>query len=103
MNLSSYYIHKSQVERIKDYSILHLGKLISPATLRNKAGTKNSTEIDYVLPSDDLVVVIKEEFLEIEGNPNKYVWYEIILENGTRGWLYSGKAGGNQKIEVVNE
>ncbi len=91
------------MKKVKDYEIKYIAKFIAPVTLRNKAGTKESIATDYFLPSDNIVIIINEDIRTSKTNGNEYIWYEALMDNGKRGWFYSGKKGGKQKIEVIGE
>ena len=94
-DLSEFYVHRDYVKKVVDYQVQFLGKLVKPVTLRKTPASKGIL-IDYALPSDELYVFIDEER---KGSQKNYIWYQVLLPTGEKGWFYAGKQGQELKVE----
>lgn len=99
LDLETFFIFSPQVKEIEDYSVLNVIKLKNFTSIRDGAGTKNTSVIGSIGPGSELKVINKEVY--IGSNGKDYLWYQYMAQDGTRPWLFAGIVGGRLKVEVI--
>jgi hypothetical protein len=99
LDRETFFIYTPQVIEIEDYSVLRIIKLKTFTSVRDGAGTKDTSVIGSIGPGSELKVI--NEHIYTGSNGKDYLWYQYMAKDGTRPWLFAGIAGGRLKVKEI--
>lgn len=97
------FVYKDFVKPIPKKSVndsLKEANLLGWVTIRDRPSASKGIEIGTIGPAygKDFVKVMVSDYKEY-GN-GRYIWYQIVREDGSSGWIYAGESGSkNFRVE----